>query len=303
MNVRILLALALAIPTASALAADGNFDQTLNLTGAATLSVSTGSGYVHVYPGPDNRVHIVGHVHSNPGWFSSDADGRVKQIVAAPPIVQSGNTITVGRDHSDSDLFRNITIDYDVTTPRSTTLKAGSGSGDIEIGGIDQGAVTASTGSGSIHADNIAGNAHLGTGSGHIRATNVHGAATLQSGSGDLELSLTAPGDVKAQAGSGSIHIDGVNGELRAGSGSGSIDVQGNPTSEWRAETGSGSVHLRISPGAHFTLNAESGSGGIHTGLPIVTQGSLNDHHVTGSVNGGGPTVRATTGSGSITLD
>jgi hypothetical protein len=31
-------------------------------------------------------------------------------------------------------------------------------------------------------------------------------------------------------------------------------------------------------------------------------QGSLNHRHVTGSVNGGGPTVRASTGSGSIDI-
>jgi hypothetical protein len=306
MNYRILLALSLILPATAALAADGTFDRTLNLTGAATLSISTGSGYVHVYPGPDNRVHIVGHVHGNAGgWFDSDADinDRVKQIVAAPPIVQSGNTITVGRDHADSDLFKNIAIDYDVTTPRSTTLKAGTGSGGIEIGGIDQGAVTANTGSGSIHVDNIAGNAHLGTGSGGIKATNVHGAATLETGSGNIDLALTAPGDVKAQAGSGSVHIDGVNGALRAGSGSGSLEVQGNPTAEWRLESGSGSIRLHLPSDAHFNLNAESGSGGIHTGMPIVMQGSLNNHHVTGSVNGGGPTVRASTGSGSITLN
>jgi len=31
-------------------------------------------------------------------------------------------------------------------------------------------------------------------------------------------------------------------------------------------------------------------------------QGSLNKHHVSGTVNGGGPTIRATTGSGDVTI-
>jgi type IV secretory pathway TrbL component len=31
-------------------------------------------------------------------------------------------------------------------------------------------------------------------------------------------------------------------------------------------------------------------------------QGSLNRHHVSGTVNSGGPTLRASTGSGSITI-
>jgi hypothetical protein len=31
-------------------------------------------------------------------------------------------------------------------------------------------------------------------------------------------------------------------------------------------------------------------------------QGALNRHHVLGTVNGGGPTIRATTGSGDVTI-
>ena len=78
---------------------------------------TTAAGYIHVYPGSGNQVHIIGHVHATNNWFGSDADARVKQIVASPPITQSGNTITVSAPNGDSDLFRNIAIDYDVTTP------------------------------------------------------------------------------------------------------------------------------------------------------------------------------------------
>jgi Putative adhesin len=304
MNLRILLTLSLILPTASALAADGNFDKTLTVNAAPTVTVSTGAGYVHVYNGADNQVHITGHVHANRNWFSSDADAdaRVKQIIASPPVTQSGNTITVGASHSDSDLFHNVSIDYDVTTPRTTTLKTNTGSGPIEIGGI-AGTVAAGSGSGSIHVDNIGPNCRITTGSGRIQATNVHGAATLETGSGSMELTLSAPGDVKAQTGSGSIHIDGVAGALRAGTGSGSIEVAGNITDEWRLGTGSGSIRLHLAPNTHFNLNASSGSGSIHVNQPILTQGDMNRHHVTGAVNGGGPTLRASTGSGSITLE
>ena len=301
MNLRILLALSLILPTTAALAAEGNIDKTLTVTGAPTLSISEGSGYIHVYSGSDNQVHIKGHVHSNPNWFGGDAEARVKDIVASPPIVQDGNTITIAH-HADSNLFQNISIDYDITTPRTTSLKAHTGSGSMEIGGIE-GLANAESGSGSIHVDNIGPNARITTGSGRILATNVRGAATLQTGSGSIELALTGAGNVKAQTGSGSIHIDGVAGSLHAGTGSGSIEVAGNPTDEWRVETGSGSIRLHLAPNAKFTLNAGTGSGTIHVNQPILTQGDLNKHHVTGAVNGGGPTLRASTGSGSITLE
>ncbi|HEY4380866.1 MAG TPA: DUF4097 family beta strand repeat-containing protein [Acidobacteriaceae bacterium] len=302
MNLRTLLALSLLLPAASALAADGNFDKSFGVNGTTTLTIATGAGYIHVYPGSDTEVHIKGHVHANRGWFGGNQDARVNEIVASPPIVQNGNTITAQSRHADSDLFSNISIDYDITAPRSAVLKTHTGSGSIEVGGM-QALVSAESGSGSIHVDNIGPNARITTGSGHIQAGNVHGAATLQTGSGSMELQLTASGDIKAQTGSGSIHIDGVSGGLRAGTGSGSIEVGGNLTDEWRLQTGSGNIHLHLVPEAHFTLNASAGSGTIHLKQPILAQGDINRHHITGSVNGGGPTLRASTGSGSITLE
>jgi DUF4097 and DUF4098 domain-containing protein YvlB len=263
--------------------------------------VVTGSGYVHVYSGSGSQVHVIGRVHVRPGLFGGDGEAKVRQIVADPPIQQSGNTITIGAKRSDSSFFNNVSIDYEITAPRGTTLKAESGSGDLEIGGI-AGAVTAETGSGEMKVDNIGANARLETGSGSIHATNVHGAATLETGSGDLDLDLSGAGDVKAQTGSGSIRIHGVSGGLRAEAGSGEIEVTGNPAAEWRLESGSGSIHANVGDTAKFTLNAETGSGSIHVDMPVMMQGQLNKQHIVGMVNGGGPTLRAATGSGSITI-
>ncbi len=296
----LLAGLALAV-TPVALAADGTFDRTLNFSGAPSLSLATGSGYIHVYSGTDNQIHVIGRVHIGPGWFGGDADARVRQIVASPPIVQSGNIIVIGQNNAESDMLRNVSISYEVTTPASTTLKTHSGSGSIEIGGI-QGTVTADTGSGGITADNVGGNSRFSTGSGSIRATHVHGASYAETGSGHIDLTVTAPGDVQAHTGSGGMRLEGIAGGLRAEAGSGSIDVQGNPTAEWRLDSGSGSIHLQSDSNAHFNLNASTGSGSVTVDRPIVMQGSLNKHHVIGSVNGGGPTVRASTGSGSVTI-
>ena len=298
-----LLIAALTLTATAAFAAEGSFEKTLAVSGATSLSVATGSGYVHVYSGTDSQVHVIGRVHVRAGLFggAGDAEARVRQIVADPPIKQFGNTITIGTEHGESNLFHNVSIDYEITTPSGTTLKAATGSGDMEIGGIE-GAVTAETGSGGMRVENIGANARLETGSGSIHATNVHGAATLQTGSGNLELELSGAGDVKAQTGSGSIRIGGINGGLRAEAGSGNIEVAGNPTAEWRLESGSGSVAANVGSAAKFSLNAETGSGSIHVEQPLLSQETRNRQHVVGTVNGGGPTLRATTGSGNITI-
>ena len=281
MRMRWIAAAALAVSPVWMLAADGTFDKTLHVSGTPTLSVNTGSGYVHVSPGSDNEIHIIGHVHAN-RWGGMDfgsPEDRVKQVVDTPPIEQSGNVITVGKHTS----YHNVSIDYDVTTPKGTNLEANSGSGDLRISDLG-GSLKANTGSGSIDANGLSGRVALETGSGDIRA-EMH----------------SAP-DVKAQTGSGSIRLKGVNGGLFAETGSGDIEIDGQPGSGWKLETGSGSVTLNTGGGAKFSLDATTGSGSIHSDPPISVHGSLERHHVMGDVNGGGVTVRVETGSGDIRI-
>jgi DUF4097 and DUF4098 domain-containing protein YvlB len=282
MKVRNLLtATTLAIAT-TAFAAEGSFDRTLNVGSTPTLNVSTGSGNIRLRPGSGNQVHIVGRIHSNRGWMSGDSDSRVQQIANNPPIVQNGNEITIGERHN-SDLYRNISIDYDITLPRSSSLSATTGSGDVDI--QDVGAnLKAQSGSGNVHAKGIQGPAILGT------------------GSGDIDFQQAAPGDVKAETGSGNIVLRGLSGALKSSTGSGNIEVDGQPSTDWKLSTGSGNIHLAIGSGARFNLDADTGSGSINVQQPITMQGSLNRHHVAGVVNGGGPTIRANTGSGDIQI-
>jgi Putative adhesin len=271
-----------AFAATTALAADISFERTLNVSGSPNVSVFTGSGYIRLHPGSDNQVHVVAHLHASRGWMgggSGDVDSRMLQVVKIPPIVQNGNEIIIGERHS-NDLYRNISIDYEVTLPKTSGISASTGSGDVEIQDVGA-SLKAQSGSGSVHARGIQGPATLGT------------------GSGDIELQQTGPGDVKAETGSGGIRLQGLSGALRASTGSGDIEAQGQPTADWKLSTGSGSVRLAVG-NAHFNLDADTGSGSINVSQPITMQGSLNRHHVNGVVNGGGPTIRVGTGSGDI---
>ncbi|MBV8672351.1 MAG: hypothetical protein JOZ33_02865, partial [Acidobacteriaceae bacterium] len=166
MNMRWIAIATLAISPACMLAADGTFEKTLHVSGTPSLNVSTGSGYVHVSPGSDNEIHIIGHVHAGHGWGDGGSpEERVKEVVANPPIEQSGNTITVGKHPG----YHNVSIDYEVTTPKGTNLEASSGSGDLKISSLG-GSLKANTGSGSIEANGLSGRVALETGSGDIHA-------------------------------------------------------------------------------------------------------------------------------------
>ncbi len=263
----------LALAALPALASEATFERNLSVNGRVDLTVSTGSGNVHLTRGSDNHVHIYGKVHSN--WGGSDE--RVREIAANPPIEQTGNIIRIGARHEN---YHNISVDYEIQAPANAFLDASSGSGNITD-------------------DGIGANSKLTTGSGNIHATSLQGGFTVNTGSGNIYADQAGQGDVKAQTGSGNIELRNLHGGLRAGTGSGDIKVSGTPSVSWHLETGSGSIEFW--PGnTGFTLDASTGSGSVHTDREMLTQGASDRHHVTGKIGGGGPTVRIETGSGSI---
>ena len=252
-----------------------NFERTLTVNGKAELSVSTGSGTIHLVHGAANRIHVVGHIRVN--WGGSEEKAR--EIAANPPIEQTGNIVRIGLRHED---LHNISIDYEIEAPADSMLNAGTGSGNITDEGVGEGV-------------------RLETGSGSVTATGLRGGVKAETGSGSIHIEQIGEGDVKAGTGSGSIDIGEVHGGLIAETGSGGIKVKGRPTKDWKLETGSGTIEFWAGD-APVTIDASTGSGGIHSDREMLTQGTMNNHHIIGKLNGGGPTVRMETGSGSIQI-
>jgi beta-lactamase regulating signal transducer with metallopeptidase domain len=252
-----------------------SFERTLSFNGQLQLSVSTGSGNIHIVSGPGSRLHVVGQIKVSNGGSEEQAS----EIAANPPIEQTGNIVRIG---AHQEQWHGISISYEIEAPADTVLNATSGSGNIGDAGVGQ-------------------NARLNTGSGDIHATGLQGAFAVQTGSGNIYAGQTGEGDVKAQTGSGDLELKDVHGALQAQTGSGNIKVTGTPSQPWRLQTGSGNIELW--PGdAPLTLDASTGSGSIHSDHQMMMQGALNRHHINATLNGGGPTVRAGTGSGDIRI-
>ena len=71
----------LAFAALPALANEATFERNLTVNGHVELTVSTGSGHIHLTHGSGDRVHIVGHVKSN--WGGNEQ--RVQDIANNPP--------------------------------------------------------------------------------------------------------------------------------------------------------------------------------------------------------------------------
>ena len=301
-------------------AATGHFERTLKVTGPVDLDVLTGAGNITVHTGSNDALVISAKIHASNSWlFGGSAEDRIHRIEQNPPIEQQGNIIHIGRVQ-DRELFRNISIDYDLTVPAQTRLTSQTGSGDQVINGL-QLPLNARTGSGNITVDDLGADARINsgsgdlkigsvkgtlnatTGSGNIHAEGVAGEITANTGSGDLDMRQVAAGNVRVQTGSGNIKLHGIKGGLRAQAGSGDIQAEGEPTSDWQLGAGSGNITLQIPSQASFSIDARTSSGTLKVTRPVTVQGTMSHNRIQGKVGNGGPLLDLHTGSGNIYVE
>ena len=279
----------------------GTFDRSFQVNGPVDLEVLTRSGDITIRIGSSSSVSIHAKIHSGNSWFGGDNKPDVQELQNNPPIRQSGNSIRI-----DYVNLRNISIDYEITVPENTTVRAHSGSGDQTVEGV-RGNVELESGSGDLRLARLTGEMRFQTGSGNVRGNQISGPVRAKAGSGDIEIEETGSGDVDIRTGSGNITVHGVNGGFRAEAGSGDIRGHGVPKNLWSIRTGSGNVNLGIPPDTAFDVDISSSSGSVTLNHPVVTtiQGRVQESHksVVGKVRGGGPTVSVHTGSGDIHVD
>jgi putative adhesin len=303
-------------------ATTGHFERTLQVSGPVELEVTSGSGNITVHQGGNGSVYVSAKIHaSSTSWLfgGGNVEERIHRIEQNPPVVQQGNSITIGK-FDDRDLTRNISIDYDVTVPAKTHLSSRTGSGDQTISGLQLPAsaktgsgnitveqisaeVRVSSGSGDLKVNSVKGALYCETGSGNIHADDIAGDVSASAGSGNIEVRQTAGGSAKAETGSGNIKLNGVKGGLRAQAGSGDIHAEGEPTSDWRLGSGSGNITLRVPAQASFNIDARTSSGSLTVKHAVTMQGTLSRNHIQGKVGNGGVLLDVHTGSGDIQVD
>lgn len=293
----------LALCTIPALAREsyqGSFERTLPVSGAANLEVFTRSGDVTIRTGVAGNIVISGKIHVEDRWLSGGRKDTVAQLEKNPPVQQNGSTVKI-----DYVPFHEISIDYDITVPAGTTVRAESGSGNLTAEGLQAG-FEGRTGSGDVRLERIAGMTHVQSGSGNITGRSLAGPFDVNASSGDIRIEQTAAGDAKAHTGSGNVEIQGADGGVRAETGSGNVHVEGKPTASWYVKTGSGNAELRLPNDAGFDLDVSTGSGTITLDHPLTTtiQGRVESPQksASGKVRGGGPSITVHTGSGDVRI-
>jgi DUF4097 and DUF4098 domain-containing protein YvlB len=279
----------------------GTFDRSFQVNGNVDLEVLTRSGDIIVRNGSAGTVSIHAKIHSGNSWFGGDHKGEVQELQNNPPVRQNGNNIRI-----DYVNMNNISIDYDITVPENTAIRAHTGSGDQTVEGL-KGNTDLESGSGDLKLARLTGEMRFQTGSGNVRGRELTGPAKVKAGSGDIEIEEMGSGDVDIRTGSGNITVSGINGGFHAEAGSGDIHGKGMPKNMWNVRTGSGNVTLNVPSDAAFDVDISSSSGSVTLGHPVITtvQGRIQESRksVVGKVRGGGPTISVHTGSGDVQVE
>jgi hypothetical protein len=300
-SLAIALAVFLATATAFASTPQGTFERTMQVSGPVDLEVLTHSGDITVRSGPAGSVSIRGKIFVSDRWLRGDRRSDVTDIEQHPPLRQDGNSI-----HIDYVNAHDVSVDYEITVPENTALRAHSGSGDQIIEGL-HGNADLTSGSGDLKLARLTGEIHVQTGSGNVRARGVSGPVHGGTGSGDVEVEETGSGDIDMHTGSGNVTARGVQGAFRAEAGSGDITAEGTQSGSWDIRTGSGNVHVRLPKNAAFEARISTSSGTVDIDAPVemTVQGRVQETRksINGKVRGGGPLLAVRTGSGDIHVE
>jgi len=310
----VLVYTALALAPAKSQAADNTFERTLAVSGPLRIELSNGSGSVEIKGSADGKIHIVGKVTG--GWsLFGNSEKSAQEVLSNPPIEQHDNVVRIGKSMS---WTKNVSIDYNIETPRDSELEATVASGGITVDNV-RGPVKINSASGYVHVYRVERDVQMSVASGSVECSKIGGFLRISSASGDMSISdvkgevkataasgsirVAQPGDrVEVSTASGAIDITGARNDVKVHAISGSINVSGDPSANrlWEVKTVSGSVDMRVPPNASFLFTAEATSGDIRTNIPVILEeqgkhslrahvgsssGRIEVHTVSGGVN------------------
>lgn len=164
---------------------------------------------------------------------------------------------------------RSISVDFDITVPKETSVECESSYGSIKTADI-KGDIKGHTSYGSINTDNTNGRVDLDTSYGGIHCLGI------------------------------------TSDEIRARSSYGSIDIacSGSCPAELtaKARTSYGSIDFAVPAGFGGEVEMSTSYGSIKTDLPITIRGELSKKRITGTIGEGDGRVKLKTSYGSIKI-
>lgn len=259
-------------------------DQTLDVTGAPTVSVDNRNGTVTITRGDENKVVV----HAIKRAATDDLLGRLNV-----GIHQDGNRVTI---ETSGDTFNGfvffghnrMAVDYQIQVPARADLgPVRSGNGHIDVAGIT-GRLDLTTSNGVITARDVDGPVAAQTSNGRVAVIGGRGALQLSSSNGTVEVQNVQASGIDLHTSNGRITF---NGSLA-------------PGSKNRVETSNGTATLTLPPESALSIDLRAGNGSVNVGFPVTAAPNVENKRnaVQGVINRPDAALVMRTGNGSITL-
>jgi DUF4097 and DUF4098 domain-containing protein YvlB len=273
-------------------------------SGDIHLAGTTGDAVLHTSFGKVIADQITGGVTAG----SSAGDVELKDVLAQEKSIQAttdfggvlvqkakGNDLTAKSSSGevtveDSSFTWDAEIsssfgDVQVTALKARTLNVRTNSGEVKLQGLEiENDLTARSDFGDVTVTGCsAGGYDLGTESGKVMAEDTRG-------------------NVKAHSGFGDVKVSGTDVVLDLSTESGSIAFSGTlGDGVSKLETNFGDIRVLLPENAEFQVDLSTDFGDVDCGFP-VTSTKNGATHLVGTVGGGGPTLKASTNSGSVSV-
>jgi serine/threonine protein kinase len=216
---------------------------------------------------------------------------------------------------------RSLDVRFEISVPKKYNVDLKTNGGHLEVGDLEgqvklhtsgghielgtiQGPIHAHTSGGHIELEQCQSDAELRTSGGSIIAGPVHGALIAETSGGHIRLDR-ATGRVSANTSGGNVEINNAEGEVEAITSGGNVKatITKQPKKDCKLETSGGNISIRVAKDVALRIEAKTDHGRIRSPFPTKRDQSDNQQTVSGNLGEGGPTLKATTHAGNVSIE
>ena len=245
-NLKLLIAL-LALAPLAALAGQ-TVDERWDIDAKVTVSIENIAGEIVVQGWDKNEVHLTGELGNSVEELEIVASNSSLQIEV------------INRNERNVD-----STELKLMVPRGANVDISAVSADVNVSGLDNEKLTASSVSGDVE----------------VNASSQR--VSIESVSGDVEFSGQAQ-RITAESVSGDLDLSGISGEISATAVSGDMELQTGPIENAKLETVSGDIVVNGEISDNGKLRAESMSGDVVILLPASQSGLFKAQSFSGRI-------------------
>jgi DUF4097 and DUF4098 domain-containing protein YvlB len=272
------------------------FHQSYSMQAGSKLTVNNLNGSIEISGWDQNTLDV-----------SATKYAETQELLAQLKIdvsVASGGVLIRTIPPSESG---NVGVKYVIKVPRRAELtEIRSSNGSIHINEIE-GDANLRTSNGAVHAERTHGKLEIATSNGAVEVQNIEGETDVRTSNGGVRASGIR-GPLVAMTSNGGMRVDledSRGGAVRLTTTNGGVDLKlgAAAPSDVNASTSNGSITVRLPASAGARVKAEtSRNSRISSDFEVQKEGENTPSRLEGVVGSGGPQLHLTTSHGSIQL-